>query len=234
MTGAIDSLPKIHDILDRRGIRDCYLHADAALSGMILPFANDPQPFTFTDDLDSVAISGHKMIGSPLPCGVVLARREHVTHLQEAEVEYVRCMDTTITSSRSAFAPLILYHALRTMGVLNSDDELADAAEMKSMVRDALDMAEYAILAMRQRGIPAWRHANSLTVVLPRTTPVLEKRWYLAGSGDISHMITMPGVTVQQIDNLVADLEFEGYRPCMNCGKTCCFSCSETAWELCY
>lgn len=37
---------------------------------------------------------GHKMIGSPLPCSVVLARRKYVDHLQKVrEVEYVRCME---------------------------------------------------------------------------------------------------------------------------------------------
>lgn len=149
-------------MLDRLAVIDRYLHADAALSGKILPFVGDSQHFRFSDGLDSIAVSGHKMIGSPLPCGIVLARREHVAHLQEAgEVEYVRCTDTTIASSRSAFTPPILYHALGTMGVLNAEDELGDATTMKSMVRDALSMAEYAILVMRQRGIPAWRHANS-------------------------------------------------------------------------
>lgn len=144
MTGAIDSLPEIHRILNHVGITDRYIHADAAaLSGMILPFVDAPQPFRFTDGLDSITISGHKMIDSPLPCGVVLARRKYITHLQETgEVEYVRCMDTTIASSRSAFAPLILYHALRMMGVLDQDGQLGDADRMRSMVREALRMAE--------------------------------------------------------------------------------------------
>jgi len=210
MTGAIDSLPKIREILHRVGLLETYLHADAALSGMILPFVESPQPFRFSDGLDSIAISGHKMIGSPVPCGVVLVRREHISHLQDAgEVEYVRCRDTTIASSRSAISPLILYWALRTKGVLNQQYQLGDATAMRQMVRDALNMAEYAIRAMRRKGIPAWRHANSLTIVFPRTSSVLEKRWYLASSGEISHMITMPGITTEQIDHLVADLGFD-------------------------
>lgn len=207
MTGAIDSLPKINAILNRVGVPGRYIHADAALSGMILPFVDSPQPFRFTDGLDSIAISGHKMIGSPLPCGVVLARRTYVTHLQEnSEVEYVRCMDTTVASSRSAFTPLILYQALQMYGVLNDEDELGDCKSMKIMVKKALEMAEYAVVAMNRRSIPAWRHQNSLIVVFPRPTVQLERKWYLASTGNIAHMIVMPGITVEQIENLVSDL----------------------------
>ena len=33
---------------------------------MILPFVDDPQPFGFDSGIDSIAISGHKLIGSPI------------------------------------------------------------------------------------------------------------------------------------------------------------------------
>lgn len=39
MKGLIDNLQTIRDILDDLAIPESYIHADAALSGMILPFA---------------------------------------------------------------------------------------------------------------------------------------------------------------------------------------------------
>ena len=74
MKGAVDDVGKVRDILDDLAITNYYIHADAALSGMILPFVDDPQPFGFDAGFDSVAVSGHKMIGSPMPCGVALTR----------------------------------------------------------------------------------------------------------------------------------------------------------------
>ena len=67
--GAIDDIAEIQKRLKAAGIKreDYYLHADAALSGMILPFVDDAQPFTFADGNDSIGVSGHKMIGSPIP-----------------------------------------------------------------------------------------------------------------------------------------------------------------------
>ncbi|WP_218279902.1 pyridoxal-dependent decarboxylase [Verrucomicrobium spinosum] len=70
MKGAVDNLHKIRAILDELAITNAYLHADAALSGMILPFVADPQPWDFAGGADSISISGHKFLGSPLPCGV--------------------------------------------------------------------------------------------------------------------------------------------------------------------
>ena len=47
MKGAVDDLDRVRDILDDLAITNRYIHADAALSGMILPFVDDPQPFGF-------------------------------------------------------------------------------------------------------------------------------------------------------------------------------------------
>lgn len=65
-----------------------YIHCDAALSGMILPFVKDPEPYDFAAGIDSISVSGHKMIGSPMPCGVVLAKKKNVDRITRS-VEYV-------------------------------------------------------------------------------------------------------------------------------------------------
>ena len=38
MRGAVDDIPRIRDILEDLAVTSSYIHADAALSGMILPF----------------------------------------------------------------------------------------------------------------------------------------------------------------------------------------------------
>ena len=63
MKGAIDNICTIRDILSDVAVTRSFVHADAALSGMILPFVDDPQPYGFDVGFDSVSISGHKMIG---------------------------------------------------------------------------------------------------------------------------------------------------------------------------
>ena len=48
MKGAVDNLATVRGILAELAIPASYIHADAALSGMILPFVDEPQPWNFS------------------------------------------------------------------------------------------------------------------------------------------------------------------------------------------
>jgi histidine decarboxylase len=194
MKGAVDDLAEIRAILDDLAIPNAYIHADAALSGMILPFVDEPQPWNFAAGADSISISGHKMIGSPIPCGVVLARRTYVDRIARS-IEYVGALDTTIAGSRSAFSPLILWYRLRTLG----------PDGLRAMIQGCLERAEYAVAALRKRGIDAWRHRNSITVVFPRPPAAVMAKWTIAPRRNIGHLIVMPHVSRKTIDAFTED-----------------------------
>ena len=195
MHGAVDDLARIRALLKELAIVRCYIHADAALSGMLLPWVADPQPFGFDAGVDSIAVSGHKFIGSPMPCGVVLARRAHVDRVARS-VEYVGCMDTTIAGSRNALTPLVLWSAIQRRG----------EAGLRQRALDCMAMADYAIARFKAAGITAWRHKNSVTVVFPRPGADVISRWQIAPRQEIAHIITMPQVTRAVVDAVVADV----------------------------
>ena len=115
MRGAVDDIPTIRQIIDELGIEEHYIHADAAFSGMILPYVDDPQPFGFDAGINSISISGHKLIGAPLPCGVVVTRKHLVETLGRA-VELIGVNDTTLSGSRNALTPLMLWYAINRYG----------------------------------------------------------------------------------------------------------------------
>ena len=115
MRGAIDDIERIKGILRDLKIVDSYIHADAALSGMILPFVAEPQPYGFDAGIDSIAVSGHKLIGAPLPCGVILTHRSNVERVGRT-IELVGIQDTTLSGSRNGLTPLMLWYALERYG----------------------------------------------------------------------------------------------------------------------
>ena len=194
MKGAVDNLDRIRETLDNLEIEDRYIHADAALSGMILPFVTDPQPHGFDAGVDSISVSGHKLIGSPLPCGIVLTKQNYVDRIARS-VEYVEVLDTTIPGSRSALAPMIIWYALQKHG----------AEGFRRIVAGMMETAEYAVQSFQNGGIPAWRNRNSATVVLPSPGEEVFRKWQIARSGDIAHIITMPQITKEMVDELVQD-----------------------------
>ena len=192
MTGAVDDLAKVHNILKDLTVNNFYIHADAALSGMILAFVDDPQPYDFDAGIDSIAISGHKLIGAPLPCGVVLTRRDYVNRIARA-IEYVGVLDTTLPGSRNALTPLMLWYAFEKYG----------HDGFKEIVADMLAVAEYAVLRFNKFGVKAWRNKNSATVVIPKPSDMFLRKWQIASQGEIAHIITMPHVDRALIDRLV-------------------------------
>ncbi len=195
MTGAVDNLDTIKQIMKDCAINAYYIHVDAALSGMILPFVDNPQPFDFSAGIDSISISGHKMIGSPIPCGLALAKKSHVERIARS-VEYVATLDTTVTGSRNALTPLFLWHAIHSRG----------RKGFTTIIDHCLNMADYAIKQFANIGLSAWRNPNSITVVFPRQAEAVMKRWQIAVENDIGHVITMPHVTQHHIDQLIADI----------------------------
>ena len=194
MKGAVDDVSKVRGILDELAVTNYYIHADAALSGMILPFVDDPQPYGFDAGFDSVAISGHKMVGSPLPCGIALTKRQYVSRVARA-IEYVGVLDTTLTGSRNALTPIMMWYAFERHGLDG----------FKRIVTGCLETAEYAVNRFTDSGIPAWRNKNSVTVVFPKPSAEVISKWQLAPYGDIAHLITMPQVTRETIDAVVDD-----------------------------
>jgi histidine decarboxylase len=194
MKGAVDDLAQIRGAIDDLAIPNAYIHADAALSGMILPFVDDPQPWCFAHGADSISISGHKLLGSPLPCGVVMAKRKNVDRIARS-IEYVGALDTTISGSRNAFAPLLLWYRLKQLGKNG----------LRNMVQSCIDRARYAVQELKAQGIDAWCHRNSFTVVFPKPPDAVMKKWIIAPRKGIGHLITMDHVSTQVIDEFVRD-----------------------------
>lgn len=194
MRGAIDNIDKIKEVLKSRAVKRCYIHADAALSGMILPFTDDPQPFGFDAGIDSISVSGHKMPGVPMPCGVVLARRENIERISSS-VEYIGTSDTTLSGSRSGLAPLYLWYVLKSMGIDG----------FRHLISECQKKADYAIKLFELIGVHAWRHRNSLTVIFPRTADTVLKKWQIATERNEAHLITMPHVTYNHLEAFIAE-----------------------------
>ncbi|MCK5295825.1 MAG: histidine decarboxylase [Alphaproteobacteria bacterium] len=197
MKGAIDNVRLIKDICENLRIPS-YVHADAALSGHILPFLKNSPKFDFSAGVSSVSVSGHKMIGSPIPCGVVITKNDLVNRISQ-RIEYIDSLDTTIMGSRNGFTSLILWQAIK----------LHKANGFKKMAEKCIEMADYTLEQLKKINWEAWRNDFSNTVVIKRPSKKLAKKWQLASQGDISHIITMPQIDKILIDNFIAELEIE-------------------------
>jgi histidine decarboxylase len=198
MTEAIDDVRRITDILDSLAIHRRFVHADAALAGIPLALLAPKQRpgFDFADGADSVIVSGHKFVGSPFPCGVVLIRARHRAELTRI-ARYTGSPDTTVSGSRSGHAPLVLWYAIRYHGVEG----------LRARAERSRELAAYTHRRLVDIGWEAYRNDHAFTVVLATPPKAVTDRWVLASSGRRSHIVCMPGVTRGQIDRFVTDLQ---------------------------
>ena len=116
--GAVDNLDRILRILKNLNIpRERYhIHCDGALFAMMMPFVDWAPEVSFQKPIDSIAVSGHKMLGCPMPCGIALTRKEHVKKVEQ-RIDYLNSVDTTIMGSRNGQAALYLWYSLRKKGI---------------------------------------------------------------------------------------------------------------------
>ncbi|HEX4045005.1 MAG TPA: histidine decarboxylase [Gammaproteobacteria bacterium] len=199
MKGAVDQVLKIRSIMKDLKIKKYYIHCDAALNGMVFPFIKNAPAFDFSAGADSIAISGHKFIGSPIACGVLLAKKSYADKLSNS-VEYAQTIDNTLLGSRSGLASLILWYSIRSHGVV----------KYKKIVKRCMENADYAIKQFHKVGIPAWRNQHSLIIVFPCSSRRIIEKWHLAPQQGLAHIVTMPHVTRALIDELIADMEKDG------------------------
>ena len=196
MKGGVDSLEKIERVLHENAIRRSYIHCDAALGGMILPFVRHAPVFDFRTSVDSIAVSGHKFIGMPFPSGVVIAKKQNVERVKSA-IEYVGAADTTISGSRNGIASLMLWAAIRSLG----------RKGFEARAEHCLALTRYAVAKISAIGWEARANDFYNTIVIRRPPQSIVKKWQLAVQDDIAHIVVMPHTQKIQIDLLVKDLE---------------------------
>ncbi|MBS1525234.1 MAG: histidine decarboxylase [Bacteroidetes bacterium] len=196
MTEARDDVAKMKTIFKHLAIQHHYIHVDGALSGGYAAFLEPRPAFDFEDGADSIAVSGHKFFGSPIPCGMVIAKKSHRDRIASS-VDYIGSLDTTISGSRNGHTPLFLWYTISKLGMEG----------LRQRTMDCLDVAEYAEFILKQAEPQAWRNPDTLTVNIPKPGEELIKKWQLASGKEWAHIICMPGMQKAQIDAFVKDLE---------------------------
>ena len=197
LSEAVDDLRSITSVLDELPMPRRYIHVDAALSGIPLALmpADQRPGFDFADGADSITISGHKYPGTPMPTGIVVTRRSYRDRLA-ATVGYAGAPDTTVGHSRSGHAPLLLWHTIRRLGI----DGLRARADA------ARQLAAYTHRRLADLGWDSFRHPHAFTVVLRSPPPTITAKWVLASAGEWSHLITMPGIQADVVEEFLTDI----------------------------
>ncbi|GMH21584.1 hypothetical protein Nepgr_023426 [Nepenthes gracilis] len=229
--GAVDDLDMVIQTLEESGFShdQFYIHCDGALFGIMMPFVqrdasiptkgtskyanNDTKgppllkliasfyyvqapKVTFKKPIGSISVSGHKFIGCPMPCGIQITRMQHIKALSR-NVEYLATSDATIMGSRNGHTPIFLWYSLNKKGYEGLQKEVLKCIRIAHYLRDRL----------KEAGISTLLNELSSTVVFERPwDEEFIRRWQLACQGNTAHVVVMPHVTADKLDNFINEL----------------------------
>ncbi|WP_345554402.1 pyridoxal-dependent decarboxylase [Streptomyces lannensis] len=150
MRGGVDDIIELRAAADPAGA--VYVHVDAAGGGLVAAYTS-PQPnWGFAHGADSLNISGHKILGMPVPAGISLIRRGLLP--ERAGEKYVADTDRTLACSRSGLAALLLWARLHSLG----------RTGMAALIGRCQEVAAYAADRLEQAGADPELLPGSLTV----------------------------------------------------------------------
>lgn len=156
-TGAIDQIDEIKKVAPLS-----YVHVDGALGGMMIPFL-DPNMCNFTKGMDSLTISGHKFIGSPLTSSILVLNEAP----EQSMVEYIGAK--VIGGSRNGhMAPYLNEQIIRRAGSFGYE------------VISTIQTAEYLFGLLEQAGMNPLLLPMSNTVVFDCPSADVVKKYQLA------------------------------------------------------
>lgn len=208
MKGAHDNLAGALQVLEGAGLGPDrrYVHVDGALNAMVVPFLGDAKGGirpTFELEIDSISTSGHKMIGTPMPCGALVARRKHVERISRS-VAYLKSNDTTLMGSRNGHAVLSIWARLFGHGYGGYAHDALRCSVKAAALAERLRASGRAVLC----------NPHSLTVVFDEPGADIVNRYQLATNKGLAHAIVMPNVSDDLLDRFVTDfLEWSRWKP---------------------
>ena len=89
--------------------------------------------------IGSMTVSGHKFLGSPISCGVVIIYLEYMNTISK-DIKYLALKHVTITGSRYDPAPILLWYVvlMRKVGLKNDVKKCTEnASYLKNLLRGA-------------------------------------------------------------------------------------------------
>ncbi|KWB82940.1 pyridoxal-dependent decarboxylase [Burkholderia ubonensis] len=216
MTSAYDAVGSCVEVLS---VNECpfYLHLDAALGGFVVPFLSEEQlpnkyDYTFRHPaISSMTISTHKVLGTPMPANIFIARQSVVDRFKTVVngVPYLGDLrDITVYGSRDGFRATVVYNRLKG---INHDI-------VRNWVVTGVSQAHQVAQALRERGVDgAFAVPGGLATVIPlhsfeRTFDVQHRqylidKYHLVQDARVIHMYMMSHVTPAICDEFMSDCQ---------------------------
>lgn len=229
-TYGLDERQVFYDSSDRRKFdrrSGFWFHVDGALGAAYMPFIEMAYEagriphrgpnFDFRlPYVHSIAMSGHKWIGAPCPCGIYMTKTKYQLRPPD-NPEYLGSPDTTFAGSRNGLSAMVFWDYLAKNSYAKQiETALYTEATADYAVRQLEVLAE-----QLQTDLWVERTPLALTIRFRQANPDIIFKYSLSSEtlyvkGEkraYNHIFIMPHVTTELIDRLIVDLSQAGAFP---------------------
>ena len=205
--GAVDPIDQLSEIAVRN---DIYLHVDAALGGLIIPFLepSDRSGLTFDFQLEgvkSVTVDPHKMGMTTLPAGGILFRNNTYLDCIKTETPYLtEKHQCTIVGTRTGAAAAATWAVFESLGCEGLQNITRQCIRLTRLLATKLEAFGYGLVVQPTLNIVAFRSSNSSLL----HKKLLQRGWFVSYVPrlDCVRIVIMPHTKKNHIHAFLRDL----------------------------
>ena len=205
--GAVDPVDRLSEIAVRHQV---YLHVDAALGGLIIPFlepsVRNGLSFDFQlEGVKSITVDPHKMGMTTLPAGGILFRNNNYLDYIETETPYLtEKHQHTIVGTRTGVAAAATWAVFETLGREGLVKITRQCMKLTRLLASELEAFGYGLVVQPTLNIVAFRSSNSSLLY----KKLLQRGWFVSYVPrlDCIRIVIMPHTKKSHIQAILRDL----------------------------
>jgi len=177
--GAVDPIDRLSEIAVKNEI---YLHVDAALGGLMIPFLepSDRGGLTFDFQLEgvkSVTVDPHKMGMTTIPAGGILFRNNTYLDCIKTETPYlIEKHQHTIVGTRTGAAAAATWAVFESLGLEGFQNITRQCMKLTRLLATKLEAFGYGLVVQPALNIIAFRSSNSSLL----HKKLLQRGWFVS------------------------------------------------------
>lgn len=203
--GVVDPIGKLSEIALERGV---YLHVDAALGGLIIPFlkARENVAFDFRlEGVKSITVDPHKMGMATIPAGGILFRDCALLEYIKTETPYLSDgFQYTFVGTRSGAPIAATWAVFESLGREGFEDTVRRCINLTRKLSVGIESLGLSLVTQPELNIVAFRSSNSKSLA----EKLRKKGWFVSYVPrlDCVRIVVMPHLRTQHLTAFLDDL----------------------------
>ncbi len=206
-TAELGTIDPIEQLAQIASVHNVWLHIDAALGGLVIPFLKEKHKFDFNlEAVKSMTVDPHKMGMATIPAGGILFRDDKSLNLIKTETPYLTDnFQYTFAGTRSGASAASAWAVFKLLGMEGFKKIVNKCLKMTQLFRDGLKDTGFELVVEPTLNIVAFRSQQNTKHLAEK---LWKKGWFVSyvPRYDCIRLVIMPHVKKRHTLAFLKDL----------------------------